>query len=125
MKDTLETLRDVLLVFTVVLLVYVLYKRLLRILGKDDNQKKYPMIGEVTRWTDARHALVEITLSEPAHMHVAVYDNGGNKVLDVSEGDYEVGKHELGIDCSSLMAGRYYYTITSPVSQSSQYFDLK
>jgi hypothetical protein len=37
MKNMLETLQDVLLVFTIVLLVYVLYKRLLVVLGKKQN----------------------------------------------------------------------------------------
>ena len=42
----MNTLKDVLLVFTVVLLVYVLYQRLLQVLGKKERSKRYTRVSE-------------------------------------------------------------------------------
>ncbi len=42
----MDNLKDVLLVFTVVLLVYVLYQRLLQVLGKKERSKQYARVGE-------------------------------------------------------------------------------
>jgi hypothetical protein len=124
MKDSLETLRDVLLVFSVVLLVYVLYKRLLRILGKKEKSKRYPTLGETIQWQDERHASLLITLEEPSELKLSVFSSTGQPVMEVVQGKYEEGTHELAINLSSLSSGKYYFKVTTDHQEASRYFDL-
>ena len=123
MKDTLETLRDVLLVFTVIILVYVLYKRLLRILGKPERKKKYPVIGEQIKW-NGRVAELEVNLEEKTTLAIDIRDTSGHNMSEVKEVDFEIGKHFIPVDCSMLQPGRYYFRIVSAMQESSHYFNI-
>ncbi len=124
MKDSLETLRDVLLVFSVVLLVYILYKRLLKVLGKKEKSKQYPSLGEELILKDPRHALFSVTLEEKSNLSISVYDNTGNKRLDVINGEYSIGTHDFDVYMQSLPAGKYYLKVISEHQEASRYFDL-
>ncbi len=122
MKNTLSTLQDVLLIFTVLILVYVLYKRLLIVLGKDKHKKVYPTIGEKIVWSDTTHATIEVDLKKPAHLELSIFDANNTRVHDVLNKEFEIGLHSLEVDCSSLSAGKYYFKIVAPQLESSQYF---
>lgn len=122
MKNMLETMQDVLLVFTIIVLVYVLYKRLLIVLGKEKKKKFYPTIGEKVTWKDNRHAILEVTLHEKTHLTLGIFNAENQIVKDVLNSDFEEGLQALDVDCSSLSSGKYYFKITSPRQESSQYF---
>jgi hypothetical protein len=124
MKDSLETLRDGLLLFSVVLLVYVLYKRLLKILGKKEKSKRYPTLGESIIWHDARNASIAITLEEPSELKLAIFNTSGEVQMELLKGKYEIGTHELPMNLSSLSPGKYYLKVTSDYQEASRYFDL-
>jgi hypothetical protein len=124
MKDSLETLRDGLLVFSVVLLVYVLYRRLLKVLGKKEKSKRYPTLGETIEWQDSRNASVQVSLEEPSNLKLAIFDSTGKQLLEVLNGSYDVGTHELQMNLSSLTPGKYYLKVTSNHQEASRYFDL-
>lgn len=124
MKDSLETLRDVLLVFSVVLLVYILYKRLLKVLGKKEKSKQYPSLGEELVWKDTRTASFSVTLEEKNKLELMVFDSLGNKKLDIIEGPYEIGTHTFDVNLQSLPAGKYYLKVISEHQEASRYFDL-
>lgn len=125
MQNTLETLRDGLLVFSVVLLVYILYKRLLKILGKNERSKRYPTIGEEMIWKDKRTTTVSITLEEDSNLSISVYNNVGQKMNELMQGFYKIGTHDFDIDLSSLPAGRYYLKLVTEHQEASRYFDLQ
>ncbi len=124
MKDSLETLRDVLLVFSVVLLVYILYKRLLKVLGKKEKSKRYPSLGEELIWTDDRTATFSVTLEEPSSLALSVFDNSGSKKQELINGQYDVGTHTFDVNLQSLPAGKYYLKVISEHQEASRYFDL-
>ncbi len=124
MKNMLETLQDVLLVFTVLLLVYVLYKRLLLILGKSKHKIIYPTIGEKVVWKDPKHASLEVSLQENTNLSLSVFNQLNEKVLDIFQRDFEIGKHALDVDCTSLPQGKYYFKLISTKMESSQYFEI-
>lgn len=124
MKNMLETLQDVLLVFTILLLVYVLYRRLLVVLGKNKTTIEYPTIGEKVHWKDAKHAAIDVTLKEVTNLSLSIYNNANEKLNTVLQQEFGVGTHTLEVDCSTLSPGRYYFKLVSSKLESSQYFDI-
>lgn len=124
MKDSLETLRDVLLVFSVVLLVFVLYRRLLRVLGKKEKSKQYPSLGEELIWKDNRQATFSVTLEENSYLMLSIYNSEGIKQVDVINGEYSIGTHHFDVNMQTLPAGRYYLKVISAHQEASRYFDL-
>lgn len=121
----LENLKNALLVMLVIMLVYVLYKRLIHILRKDQIQAKYPALPNKLVWTNNNSiAQIEVRLNQTMYLIVEVYDTENKKVLDVSEGEFPGGTHHFTFERSAFPAGRYYYKVTSPNEQASQYFEV-
>ncbi len=122
MKDTIETLRDVLLVFLVVMLVYILYQRLLRILGKKQKSTRYPIIGENLEWSNDTTATLEVEMLEAGELSVDIFDQQGQAVLHIEKNNYPIGKHYFTMDISSLSPAKYFVKVTSEHQQISRYF---
>lgn len=120
-----EHLRNTLLVMLVVMLVYVLYKRLIHVLRKDQIKAKYPAMPNALSWSeDQQVATIELTLSKKMYLIVEVYDQHGNKVSSLAEGEFDPGVQHFEIRRSHLVPGKYYYKIISPHEQASQYFAI-
>lgn len=123
MKVTLETLQQALLIFTVIVLVYVLYKRLLRVLGKKEKNLQYADIGEQITW-NGKIADIELTLYQETTLSLSVHQASGEKIFDIITNTYIAGQHHIKADCSQLAEGRYYFRIQSPVQDHSLYFTI-
>jgi hypothetical protein len=105
--------------------VYVLYKRLIHILRKDQIQAIYPALPNKLVWTDNNStAQIEVKLHQTMYLIVDVYDADNKKVLDVIEGEFHGGMHHFTFQRNALPAGRYYYKVTSPHEEASQYFEI-
>lgn len=121
--NTLETLKNALLISLVVMLIYVLYKRLIKVLGKDNINGKYPHIGNALR-IESTEGFIDVELKNEAYLIVEIYSNDGSKVSTVAEGDFKLGNHSFSFSVSEMQRGKYYYKVTSPYQESSQYFEL-
>jgi hypothetical protein len=118
-----ETLKNALLTFVVVMLVYVLYQRLLIILGKKKRDKRYVTLGEKIEW-NGRKATISLTLYMEQEVSVSIFDHSGKEIRLVSRKQYLPGFHPLEVDCSDLQPGRYYFRITATAHDSSVYFHI-
>jgi len=119
----LEILKNTLLVMLVLMLVYVLYKRMIHIMRKDHVMAKYPAMPNQLHWSeDQTKATIEVTLREEMYLIVEIFDQHGNKVFQLAEGEYGQGKQAFLFDRAHFVPGRYYYKVTSPHEQASQYF---
>lgn len=119
----MDNLKDVLLVFTVVLLVYVLYQRLLQVLGKKERSKQYARVGEELTINQGVLAM-EITLDQPMTLLITVHSTSGNEILKQESMQLETGLHSINVNISSLSSGRYYVQLTTPSETYSRYFEL-
>lgn len=118
-----ESLKSALLVFVVVMLVYVLYQRLLVVLGKKDRDKRYVSLGEKIEWS-GRKAEITFTLFMNQRVVVLICDAAGNEVQRIQDKEMSPGAQALEVDCSSLAPGRYYFRISAPAHDSSVYFNI-
>ncbi len=119
----MNTLKDVLLVFSVVLLVYVLYKRLLQVLGKKERSKRYARVGEHLQLQDGVLKM-QLDLDQPMTLCVTVHTAGGEQVLKQEDRSLETGAHTIEVDVAALAQGRYYMQLQTPAEVYSRYFEL-
>lgn len=121
--NTLETLKNALLISLVVILIYILYKRLISTLSKNRINAKYANIENSIRFDDGK-GFIQVELKNKAYLIVEVYSHQGDRIEAIEEGDFEAGHHSFSFVSSKLEKGRYYYKVTSPYQESSQYFDI-
>ena len=119
----LEYFRNALLVTLVLMLVYVLYKRLLRVIGRDNIQTKYPAIGNTLEMTGTEATIV-VELANSAYLVVTICDSDGNLREHLGEGEFAKGTHRFSVSLSTLPSGKYFYKVTSPYQEASQYFTI-
>lgn len=121
--STLETIKNALLISLLLMLIYVLYKRMLRVLGKDNVQSKYPAIGNALEW-NGDLAKITVDLRKETYLIIELFTKEGALVQSIAEGEYPVGQHIFEFSRQSLSAGKYFYKVTSSYQESSQYFEI-
>ena len=119
----MNTLKDVLLVFTVVLLVYVLYQRLLQVLGKKERSKRYARVSEKLE-VEGGLLKMDLDLAQPMLLELSVHTSQGELLLAPNERSLEIGLHNMEVDISELKSGRYYVQLKTPSEVYSRYFEL-
>jgi len=120
----MDILKDVLLVFTVVLLVYVLYQRLLQVLGKKERSRRYAAVSETMDW-EGRSLKMHIEAEQAMVLQVTVCTPAGDEVIRLEDRSLEVGKHDVVIECHALVQGRYYVSLQTPAQEYSRYFEIE
>lgn len=124
MKDTLETLRNALLIMAVLWLAYVLYKRLLNIMGKAEVESRNPPIDHALSINSGSDAILILQTSIPRTIQLEVRSGNGEIKIPSREQQLSAGDNRITLDLSSLGKGRYYYKICSEREELSQYFEL-
>jgi hypothetical protein len=119
----MNTLKDVLLVFTVVLLVYVLYQRLLQVLGKKERSKRYARVSEQLELKDGVLKM-HLELEQPMTLKLSVHATQGQSVLTLEDRSLEIGTHNIEVNVAPLNSGRYYIQLQTPSEVYSRYFEL-
>jgi len=121
--NILENIKNALLVSLVVMLVYVLYKRMIKVLHKGKVTSQYPSIGN-SLIVENNQGRIVVELQKKTYLIVEIFDNTNNPLLKVTEGDFENGEQVFTFDLSALPKGKHYYKVTSPNQESSQYFQV-
>lgn len=124
MDFSLDTLRNALLLTLIIMLVIVLYKRLLRFLGKKD-KAAYAHLADEAVSVQNGHITVRFNLPEQGKTRLELRDES-NKILQViiDEADYPQQDHEVLIDVSALSPGRYSYHLITHNQQSQRFFTV-
>jgi hypothetical protein len=119
----LELVKNALLVTLVIMLVYVLYKRMIKVLYRDKVMSQYPTIGNQLT-NENGNWIISVELYRTTHLIIEIYNASNQMILKVAEGEYASGMQRFPFDVNYLKSGKYYYKVTSPNQQSSQYFDV-
>ncbi|MFM9985063.1 MAG: hypothetical protein ACKVOK_07495 [Flavobacteriales bacterium] len=122
--STLEIFKITLLVFTLLILVYVLYKRLISLLRKNNVRADYPSIGNSLKWINERTATLEIDLEMKTELQIELFTEKSDFVREVLKKTFNSGHHQVELNLTDLQPGRYYYKVVSDKQQASQYFIL-
>jgi uncharacterized membrane protein YhiD involved in acid resistance len=124
MDFSLDTLRDALLLGLIIMLVIVLYRRLLRFLGKDD-KAAYASLSDQQAVIEDGQLKVRFHLPEQGSARIEIRDEG-NKVLQVAleSDELPVQEHEISIDISGFTPGKYSYHLITHNQQSQRFFTV-
>lgn len=121
--NILENLKNALLVALVIMLVYVLYKRMIKVLHKGKVTSQYASIGN-SLIVENNQGKITVELNKKTYLIVEIFDHTNNPLLRVAEGDFEAGVEIFTFELSGLPKGKHYYKVTSPNQESSQYFQV-
>lgn len=111
MNTTLETLRDALLLTLIVILMYIMYKRLLRILGKDKASRPRATLLDSTDRFEEGTFRVRFNLPEAAQVILEIYRDDQQEALQRLEANLEAGDHTLEISAETFIeSGKYTYS---------------
>jgi hypothetical protein len=122
--DNLVILRNALLLTLLVMLVYVLYKRLIRLLRREHVQAKYPAMPNSIEWTPEGQARIFVELRAKMYLIVEIFDQHGNRMIQLAEGEFPGGRQIFTFERRHLIPGKYFYKVTSPHEEASQYFEI-
>jgi hypothetical protein len=113
MTGTLETLRDALLLTLIVILLYVMYKRLLRVLGKD--QVNVPRVNFLPATGTIVDGSVIIAFESPDEhkVMVQIQATDANEVFASEEVLPVKGENKVVIPIGNLKPGGYLCTLRS------------
>jgi hypothetical protein len=121
--NVLENLKNTLLVALVIMLVYVLYKRMINVLHKGKVTSQYPSIGN-SLIVENNEGSITVVLHHKTYLIIEIFDSSNTPLIKVAEGDFEPGKQIFKFNLSTLPKGKHYYKVTSPNQESSQYFQV-
>ena len=99
MSDTFDNLRDALLLTLVVMLIYVLYKRLLRVLGKDDvSAPRFEIIqGSEIVNDQGFECRISVPFSTVITASIRSQMNGQEQHDVVFEREFDPGEHSVSL----------------------------
>jgi len=121
--NLLENLKNALLVSLVIMLVYVLYKRMINVLHKGKVTSQYPSIGN-SLIVQNNEGSITVELHNKTYLIIEIFDSSNTPLLKVAEGDFEPGSQIFKFNLTNLPKGKHYYKVTSPNQESSQYFQV-
>ncbi|MDZ4750449.1 MAG: hypothetical protein SGI87_02455 [Flavobacteriales bacterium] len=118
-----ETLRNALLITLLVVLVYVLYKRVLSALGKDEIKERYVYFTEDSL-QDGGSTKIGIETKLAQDLKLSVYKNSGELLTTIHQGSMEQGIHYFDMSEHSLAPGKYYCEMITEKQKDSIYFNI-
>ncbi len=111
MNNTLETLRDALLLTLIVILMYIMYKRLLRILGKDKASRPRASLLDTTDQFENGMFAVRFNLPESAHVVLEIYRDSEDQAILKLESDLQPGDHSMEVPAETFSkSAKYAYS---------------
>lgn len=121
--EQLSLFRDTLLVSLVAILVFILYKRLLHMMGRQNVKAKYPALD--TETIQENHQVkIRLTLLQSMSLRVAVLDSN-HQVLALLKDEVSFeGEHTFVFQTNGLAVGRYAFEIITPHEKSLRYFNI-
>lgn len=118
-----ELLRDALLVSLVAILVFILYKRLLHMMGRQNVQAKYPALDAETI-IENEQVSIRLQLLQPMQLKVSVLDKNREVLEVIQDAHSEKGDHSFAFKTNGIVAGRYAFEIVTPHEKSLRYFQV-
>lgn len=119
----LELFRDTLLVSLLAILVFILYKRLLHMMGRQNVQAKYPALDAETIQDDDK-VMIRLTLLQSMSLRIAVMDEN-HRVIEVIQDEVsKEGEHSFAFKTTDKPSGKYAFEIVTPNEKALRYFQI-
>lgn len=124
MDITIERLRDALFVMLLILLIYILYKRLLVFLNKQTAKGSYAGFDGARSSIKEGVLKMSFNVPEETHATIEVRDDKNEVVKLLIKQDLVAKHHEFEFDVSDLKSGTYSYHLITHNQHSSRNFRI-
>lgn len=123
MKTTQDYLTNILLITLILFLVYILYRRLLVVLGKDEAARKFVHFQDAeVRFEDGVWR-VGIEVPEACYVTVSIQRDGDPTPSVIFDGELEAGEHLMDI-ATELKPGSYTCVFRTANQRAERYFTV-
>ncbi|MFN0030823.1 MAG: hypothetical protein ACKVOR_01540 [Flavobacteriales bacterium] len=119
-----EIFRYALLMTLVLMLAYILYKRMLLLFRKQNVQSATSNVECNMEWIDARHANIQLSMKHDEHLKLEICNHTNAVQMVLTDAPCQSGPHQFKLDVSALATGRYYLKLTTQAQSDSQYFNV-
>jgi hypothetical protein len=120
----LETLRNALLITLLVVLVYVLYRRMLAAMGKNEIKERYIYFTEDSLQGEFSNK-IGIEAKSVQQVRLSVHATDGTALTEFYNGEVGIGIHRFDLEKLSLAPGKYYCQMTTDKQKDSIYFTIQ
>ncbi|MCH2198012.1 MAG: hypothetical protein MK081_04470 [Flavobacteriales bacterium] len=122
MDTSLETLRNALLLALIVMLVYILYKRLVKKMGEKEASDAYAHI--VSQKRDGSTISLQIEVPTTDTLKVIVTNAAGEEVKVASDATVDAGEHHVDVNIADLEEGKYSLILTTSNHRQERPFSI-
>lgn len=119
----LEIIRNLLLVSLLAMLIYIMYKRLIHLMQKQNTQAKYPALDVASTW-EGSMVYLGMTLERKMQIEVKAICEEHQWEENIFFGEVEIGHHNYGLETVHLPAGKYHFQIITPHEKAMRYFQV-
>lgn len=119
----LALFRDALLVSLVAILVFILYKRLLHMMGRQNVQAKYPALDTET-FQDDLQAMIRLTLLQSMPLKITVLNDNRQVIEVIHDQEAIAGEHSFVFKTTDKPSGKYAFEIITPNEKAMRYFQI-
>ncbi|WP_306643819.1 hypothetical protein [Sanyastnella coralliicola] len=122
MDTSLETLRNALLLALIVMLVYILYKRLVKKMGEKEASDAYAHI--VSQKQEGGTINLHIEVPNKDTLKVIVFNAAGEEVKVASNSTVDAGEHHVDVNIADLASGKYSLVLTTSNHRQERPFSV-
>ena len=126
MEFSIEMLRNTLLIALILILVYVLYKRLLKTLDKNRINGSYSELlnQDSSELLDGDRLVIRFRHAEKGKVHLVVHSPEGVALEVLADEELEAGDHQFHFRISQRPSGKYSYHLHTHNQKSTRYFQI-
>ncbi len=122
--DALESLQTTLLIFSVLVLGWMLYRRLLDALGRKQAPLPVARLDEVHYDSASGDLVVEAVLPQPQPLVCTLITSSGGGQVELLREEKPAGHHRLVFPMKSLMPGKYRLELLSGSATITRFFEV-
>ncbi len=122
--EALESLQTTLLIFSVLVLGWILYRRLLDALGRKQAPVPVARLDEVRYDSASGDLLVEVVLPQPQPLVCTLIASSGGRQVELLREEKPAGHHRLLFPMHSLVPGSYRLELLSGSTAVTRFFEI-
>ncbi len=119
----IEILRNLLLISLLTMLIYIMYKRLIHLMQRQNTMAKYPSLDAACTW-DGSMVYLGMTIERNMEIEVMAVCDDSQWCQEIFKGSVNQGHHNYGLETVHLPAGKYHFQITTPHEKAMRYFHV-
>lgn len=122
--EALETLQSTLLIFSVLVLGWILYRRLLDALGRKQAPVPVVRLDEVRYDRASGDLVVEAVLPQPQPLVCTLITSSGGGQVELLREEKPAGNHRLVFPMNALVPGKYRLELVSGSAAVTRFFEV-